>query len=73
MTFTGVFTQSDGTFTGGNGSLDFNNNINISGGTFTASSGSTFLSSGLFVTGGTFQPNGGTFVFDTFIIILRLI
>ncbi len=60
-----IFTQSDGTFTGGSGTLDINGNIILSGGTFTASSGNTFLAGNFTFQGGSFVANGGNFIFES--------
>ncbi len=60
-----IFTQSDGNFTGGIGTLDLNGDITLAGGTFTASSTNTFLAGVFTFQGGNFVPNGGNFVFDS--------
>ena len=61
----GNFNQSNGTFTGGSATLDFNGNFNLTGGTFTAGSGNLTLSGNWnHTTSGTFNHNNGTVTFD---------
>src|SRR3989344_5248099 len=60
------FSQADGTFTGGSGTIDINGTYSLSGGTFTSTSGTLSVSSTFTISGSpTFTHNSGTVVFDT--------
>lgn len=66
------FTQSGGTFTGGDSAITISGNFTLSGGTFTATSGTTTFGIGgnptLFThtAGGTFDAGSGTVIFVGF-------
>jgi CheY-like chemotaxis protein len=61
-----TFTQSAGTFTASNQTLDVDSTLTLTGGSFTASSGSTILGAGLTSNGTTaFNANGGTVTLDS--------
>ncbi len=53
-----------GTFFGGNGSIDCNDEFTQSGGTFRSTSGALSIYKDFTISGGTFQHNGGTVVLD---------
>ena len=57
--------QTSGTFSGGSGTIDVNDDFTLSGGTFTSTSG-TFYVAGYWThtSGGTFTHNSGTVTFD---------
>ncbi|MFH1354515.1 MAG: hypothetical protein ABIH36_04535 [bacterium] len=57
---TSNFIQADGTFTGGDSTITFNDAFTQSLGTFTASSGTTNFAGALTISGGTFNHNNGT-------------
>ena len=58
------YSQSTGTFTGGNSDITINAPFNLTGGAFNAPSGTLSLSSDFTIgAGGTFNPNGGTVAF----------
>ena len=58
------FSQSSGTFSGGDSSIDINGNFSLSGGTFTSTSGYLFSGNWSHPSGGTFNHNSGTVTFD---------
>ena len=66
ITVPGAFSQSSGTFTGGDSYIDINGNFSLSGGTFTSTSNTLYVArnwtrnSG----GGTFNHNNGTVTLD---------
>lgn len=53
------YTQSAGTFAGGNSAIAVSGSLTVSGGTFTATSGTLSLTGSLALTGGTFNHNSG--------------
>ncbi|HXI60836.1 MAG TPA: LamG domain-containing protein [Polyangia bacterium] len=59
VTVGGAFTQSSGTFSGGNSQISVGGNLNLSGGTFTSTSGLLKISGAFNKTGGTFTHNAG--------------
>src|SRR3989338_10151586 len=60
------FSQADGTFTGGSGTIDINGTFALSGGSFTSTSGTLSVSSTFTISGSPiFTHNSGTVVFDT--------
>ena len=61
ITIGSTFTLSNGTFTGGSGTINFYR-FTLSGGAFTASAGTTTFSGPFTHTGGTFNANNGTVV-----------
>src|SRR3989338_8117204 len=55
------FSQADGTFTGGSGTIDINGTYSLTGGTFTSTSGTLSVSSTFTISGSpTFTHNSGT-------------
>ncbi|MBM3881161.1 MAG: DUF2341 domain-containing protein [Verrucomicrobia bacterium] len=60
----GGWTQSSGTFIGGNSAIDNNGSFTLSGGGFTATTGAFYQAGHWTHSGGTFNHNGGTVVFD---------
>jgi hypothetical protein len=59
VTVNGAFTQSSGTFTGGNSQISVSGNFSLSSGTFTSTSGLFKISGAFNKTGGTFTHNSG--------------
>ncbi len=58
-----IFSQADGVFIGGSGTIDLDD-FTLSGGTFTASSGNTYVDGSFTVSGtGVFEHNNGTMIF----------
>ncbi|MCH8244465.1 hypothetical protein IIB97_01095, partial [Patescibacteria group bacterium] len=61
---TSDYIQADGTFAGGNSTIDINDRFTLSGGTFTSTSGTMSVAGSFTITGGTFTHNSGTVTFD---------
>ncbi len=62
---TSNFSQSSGTFNGGNSTIDINGSFGLTGGTFTSTSGTLYVATGWnHTTAGTFSHNAGTVSFD---------
>ena len=61
---TSGWTQSGGTFTGGDSTVDINGAYTLSGGSFTATSGNWTHGGTLTISGGTFTHNSGTLITD---------
>src|SRR3990172_9998516 len=59
------FVQSDGTFSGGSGSITVNGGFTLSAGSFTSTTGTLRVTAAFTMSGGTFAPNGGTVAFAT--------
>src|SRR3990172_6697100 len=59
------FVQSDGTFSGGSGSITVNGGFTLSAGSFTSTTGTLRVTAAFTLSGGTFAPNGGTVAFAT--------
>ena len=64
MTIATNFSQSSGTFTGGDSYIDINGNFSLSGGTFTSTSGILSVAGNWSHTSGTFNNNNGTVTFN---------
>ena len=60
LTTSGSYTQSAGTFSGGNSAITVGTSFNLSGGTFTSTSGTLDVGTTFNYTGGTFTHNSGT-------------
>lgn len=56
----GDINQSDGTFSGGTGTITLSDDFTVSGGTFTSTSGTMFIADNFTHSGGTFTHNSGT-------------
>src|SRR3989338_7614237 len=56
--------QAEGTFTGGNSTIDMNDDFTLSGGTFTSTSGTLFVAGTFKRSSGTFTHNSGNVVLD---------
>jgi len=63
------YSQTSGTFTGGNSSITLNGSFSLSGGTFRATSGNMNSNANWTVSGGTFQHNSGTVIFGNTLTI----
>jgi hypothetical protein len=64
ITITTTFSQSSGTFAGGNSAIDINGDFSLSGGTFTSTSGVlSVLGNWTHPSAGTFNHNNGTVTF----------
>ncbi|MEK7183471.1 MAG: hypothetical protein AAB776_02430 [Patescibacteria group bacterium] len=61
---TSDFDISDGTFTGGNSTIDINDAFTVSGGAFTSTTGNLQIAAGLTISSGTFEPSTGTVIAD---------
>ncbi|MDO8730736.1 MAG: LamG-like jellyroll fold domain-containing protein [Candidatus Omnitrophota bacterium] len=61
---TSDFTQTAGTFTGGNSSIDCNDVFTLTAGTFTSTSGTLFIADNFRISGGTFNHNSATVKMD---------
>ncbi len=59
IALTGSYSQSAGTFAGGNSTFDIAGSFSLTGGTFTATSGRLEIGAGFSKTGGTFTHNSG--------------
>jgi uncharacterized protein (AIM24 family) len=65
ITITTSFSQSSGTFAGGDSAIDINGNFSLSGGTFTSTSGVLSVAGNWsHPSSGTFTNNSGTITFD---------
>ena len=60
LTLSGSYSQSAGTFSGGNSAVTVGTSFNLSGGTFTSTSGTLDVGTTFNYTGGTFTHNSGT-------------
>ena len=64
LTVNGDFTQSAGTFSGGNSTISISGNLNLSGGTFSSTSG-------ILAIGGAFNKTSGTFTHSSGRVLLN--
>ena len=60
----GGYSQSDGTFTGGNSAVDINGDFTLATGTFVAPSATMYVAGSFTRSSGTFTHNSGTVVLD---------
>lgn len=61
----GGYSQTSGTFSGGNSNINLYGSFSLSGGTFTATNANIYANGNWTVSGGTFNANSGTVVFGT--------